>query len=62
MGESSLERVHSMKYLGVILDDKMSWGPQIDYVRKKLASATSILSKLKYYVDTKTIPILLCHS
>ena len=55
MGQSNLERVKTMKYLGVILDDKLSWNSHIDYIRKKLASASGMISKLKYYADVQTL-------
>ena len=55
MGNSNLERVNTMKYLGVILDDKMTWNSHIDYIRKKLASASGMISNLKYYVDVQTL-------
>ena len=55
MGTSKLERVKTMKYLGVMLDEQLSWDCHIDYIRKKLASATGMLSKLKYYVNTASL-------
>ena len=55
MGSVQLKRVESVKYLGVILDDKVSWSEQINYLSKRLSCAAGIFSKLRYYIDTKTM-------
>ena len=55
MGESRLEKVISIKYLGVMLDDQLSWDFHVQYLNKKLSSACGILGKVKYYVDIPTL-------
>ena len=55
MGESCLERVKSIKYLGVMIDDLLSWNNHAQYLNKKLSSACGILGKIKYYVDVPTL-------
>ena len=55
MGTSTLEKVEFIKYLGVMLDHKLSWSWHVEYLRKKLASATGMLSNIKYYVDVQTL-------
>ena len=55
MGNTTLERVKSMKYLGVILDENFNWSEHATHLKKKLASAVGIISKLKYYVETNTL-------
>ena len=55
MGNTILERVSSIKYLGVMLDENFNWAVHISHLQKKLAGSVSILSKLKYYVDTKLL-------
>ena len=55
MGDANLERVKSIKYLGVMLDDQLSWDFHIQYLSKKLSSACGILGKIKYYVDVPTL-------
>jgi len=36
IGTTVLKRVTTCKYLGIIIDDKVSWNDHIDYVYKKL--------------------------
>ena len=55
MGNVQLKRVKSVKYLGVILDEKISWSEQIDYLSKRLSCCSGILSKLRNYIDNKTM-------
>ena len=39
-----------IKYLGVMIDFKLSWKTYIHYVVQKLSVAKEILNKIKYYV------------
>ena len=55
MGNTNLERVQHIKYLGVILDEQLTWKSHILYVRKKLSSSCGILSKLRHYLDVVTL-------
>ena len=45
----------NLKYLGVLLDNKLSWKPHVQRVKTQLSRACGILSKLKYYT---TLPVL----
>ena len=42
----------SVKYLGVLLDEHLTWSPQISHVQMKLSRAIGILSKLRYQANT----------
>ena len=55
MGNVQLKRVESVKYLGIFLDEKVTWSQQIQYLSKRLACAAGIFSKLRYYLDIKTM-------
>ena len=37
-----MKKVKEVKFLGVIIDDELSWGPQINYLREKLISIVII--------------------
>ena len=50
-------KLHShIKYLGILIDEVLSWNKQIDDICTKLARADGILSKLCHYVPKKTCP------
>ena len=55
MGSTTLERVDSIKYLGVLLDDKFNWSAHVTHLKSKLAGSVGILSKLRYYVGTNIL-------
>jgi len=45
----------NLKYLGVFLDNKLSWKPHVQKVKTQLSRACGILSKLKHYT---ILPVL----
>lgn len=49
-----LERVSSIQYLCVTLDEHLHWKPHIALLYKKLSRACIILYKCRYYFDTAT--------
>ena len=44
-----------MKYLGVLLDEHMSWNEQIYQAKLKLNRSISILSKLRSHANVNTL-------
>ena len=55
MGNTTLEQVDEMKYLGVYIDSALTWNSHINYLSKILSRSAGIFSKLRYYVDRATI-------
>ena len=55
MGDTVLERVKSIKYLGVIFDENFKWHDHVKYLSQKLSRGSGILSKLRYYTNTGTL-------
>ena len=45
-----IERVHTVKYLGVMIDDKLGWSEHINYLISKVSSMTGILYPNKHYL------------
>ena len=45
-----LEHVSSTKFLGVILDEKLTWNDHIHHVATKLSGITGVLARLKYQI------------
>ena len=50
-----LEPSRSVKYLGVYLDDNLSWDIHIRELSNKLSRANGIMSKLRHYVPKTTM-------
>ena len=48
----------TVKHLGVILDENLSWEPHINYLSLKLRKANGALCKVRYYVPKKTLQSL----
>ena len=44
-----------MKYLGVKIDEHLTWKPHIDGISTKLNKANGMLSKIRHFVDQKTL-------
>lgn len=53
-----IEQVHSTKFLGVIIDDKLSWKPHISKVRGKLARCISVMYKAKDLINKSALMLL----
>ena len=52
LNEKPLKQVSSTKFLGVILDEDLSWIPHIEYLNKKLKSSCGIIRRIKDYMPT----------
>ena len=50
--------VESVKYLGIYLDNKLTFGPHISYSQSKLSRLIGIISKIKYYVPDRVLLLL----
>ena len=55
-----LPRVAATKFLGIIIDDKLSWKPHIQSVKSKLSSVLSIMYKASKLINTKGMYTLYC--
>ena len=45
---------NSIKYLGIMIDSRLNWKSQVNYISKKIKRNIGILSKLRHYVKTLT--------
>ena len=45
-----LDQCHSYKYLGVYIDDNLTWKPHITHICKKVAKACGYLAKLRHCI------------
>ena len=45
-----IKKVSETKFLGVIIDDKLSWHAHIEYLAKKLRSTAAVLCRIRHYI------------
>lgn len=60
-----IQRTSSMKYLGVVLDDKLSWKGHIDMVTSRVRKLIWVFKRLRHVCCTHTLNLVyyaLCHS
>ena len=53
-----LSQDNNIKYLGIFIDSNLCWKPQIEHISKKIKRSIGIISKLRYYVDSKILTSL----
>ena len=58
IGQNVINHKTNMKYLGVVIDEKMSWKNRVNYLCSKLAKGCWAISKPRNYVDLHTSRIL----
>ena len=51
---NQLKRLNT-KYLGVILDHKITWKKHINYISKKIAKGIGIIKKVRKYLNNETL-------
>ena len=50
IGSHKLKKVDKVKFLGVIIDDKLNWEPQIDHITQKLNSSIVMIKRIKKFI------------
>ena len=50
-GSKTIKRVYEMKFLGVILDEKLSWKKHVKYQGRKLASTIGSLWGMRKIIN-----------
>jgi hypothetical protein len=53
-----LNTVESTKFLGLIIDETLSWQPHIEVLIKRMCSASYAMRSLKYFLQTETLRML----
>ena len=56
----SLNRVSSTKFLGVIIDENLTWKSHIDAISKTITRNIGVLTKLKHFVPENILYSLYC--
>ena len=55
LSEQKIEPKHHTKYLGVILDEHLSFKEHMNTFKQKVNRANGMLAKLRYYVSANTL-------
>ena len=55
LNEKKLYPANSVKYLGLKIDEHLTWKPHIYGISAKLNKTNVMLSKIKHFVDQKTL-------
>ena len=53
MNDVEIKCIRKSKFLGIIIDDKLTWIHHIDHVCKKISKSIGILYKLRPFLNTK---------
>ena len=57
---TKLERVKHTKFLGMLIDDCLSWKNHIDGVSKTISRNIAVMDKFKHFVPTRILQCLNC--
>ena len=49
---------NSIKYLGIMIDSHLNWKSQVSYISKEIKRNIGILSKIRHFVNLKTLSML----
>ena len=58
IAQNEIIQKDSVKYLGIIIDNKMNWTQHINYLNAKLCKGSWVVWKLKKYVNIHTLKII----
>ena len=62
MNNSIITRVCATKFLGVIIDEKLTWKDHISFVRSKLSKTVGILYRIRHFVESVCIVYIILFS
>ena len=60
INSTEIERVTNFIFLGVTINEHLSWKPHIDKICSKISKYIGILNKLKHYLPQNILSILYC--
>ena len=55
INDYELKQVENCKFLGVIIDENLTWKQHILYITDKIAKSTGILSKIRPYISNNLL-------
>ena len=60
LGDVKLARVNNTKFLGVIIDENLTWKNHIDGITKTISRNIGMMNKLKFFVPERILRTLYC--
>ena len=58
INKNNIKQVETFKYLGIILDNKLSWQEHIQSLQTKLAKFSGVVYKTRHFIPTKILMML----
>ena len=58
LNKTKISRTETAKFLGVVIDENLSWKHHINYIKGKIAKSVGILKRLKHRLPEKTLNTL----
>ena len=58
INNNPIKRVNSIKYLGVLIDNKLSWSEHVDCLNLQLARYSGLFTRLRRYVPNQILSLL----
>ena len=55
-----VKKTDKVKFLGVIIDEKLTWDDQIKHLENKLLATIVLIKRVKKIIPFKNLPILIC--
>ena len=60
INNNNIDRVDSTKFLGVLIDQKLTWNEHIKLVESKIAKSIAIMYRVKHIIEPNTLLTLYC--
>ena len=55
-----IERVNCNKFLGVLIDSKLSWSDHVSYIRHKISKNLSVMHRVKWLLNKSALYMIYC--
>ena len=60
LDDSKLSRVKTTKFLGLAIDENLTWKKHIDGVTKKISCNIGVMNKIKHFIPERILYSLYC--
>ena len=60
IGGTNIERVKEFNFLGLIIEETLSWKSHVDYISNKISRHIGVLNRLKHFLPTHILRTIHC--